>query len=60
MIVKCKDNKGVGDCPLNKYCFVRLSDRTISGCTLPFVLAGMIDQSEMVVEHTIRAEREEE
>ena len=60
MIVKCTDNNGVGDCPLKKFCFARLNDRTISGCTMPFVLAGMIDQSEMVVEHTIRVEREEE
>lgn len=60
MIVKCKDNNGVGDCPLKKFCFARLNDQTISGCGLPFLLAGMIDQSEVVVEHTIGAERKEE
>ena len=59
MIVKCNDNNGVGDCPLKKFCFARMNDRTISGCTMPFLLAGMIDQSEVVVEHTI-TEREEE
>lgn len=59
MIVKCKDNNGVGDCPLKHFCFARMNDRTISGCSLPFLLAGMIDQTEVVVEHTIGAEREE-
>lgn len=57
MIVKCTDNNGVGDCPLKRFCLPRMNDETISGCSLPFVLAGMIDQSEMVVEHTIRTER---
>lgn len=59
MIVKCNDNNGVGDCPLKKFCFARLNDRTISGCTMPFLLAGMIDQSEVVVEHYIAERREE-
>ena len=60
MIVKCNYNNGVGDCPLKMYCVVRINDPTISGCGLPFVLTGMIDQSEMVVEHTIRPEGKEE
>lgn len=59
MIVKCKDNNGVGDCPLKAFCFAQMNDPTISGCGLPFLLVGMIDQSEMVVEHTI-GERGEE
>ena len=59
MIVKCNDNNGIGDCPLKMLCFARMNDQTISGCGLPFVLAGMIDKSEMVVEHIISTEMKE-
>ena len=60
MIVKCKDNNGVGDCPYRPYCLPSLNDRTITGCSMPFVYAGLMDISEAVVEHTVQAEREEE
>ena len=58
MIVKCKDNGGIGDCPYRRYCLASLNDRTITGCNLPFVWAGMIDKSSGVVEHTVRKEHE--
>lgn len=60
MIVKCKDNNGLGDCPYRKYCLAAMNDRTITGCNLPFVWAGMIDKSDAVVQHTVREERKEE
>lgn len=53
MIVKCKDNNGIGDCPYRKYCLAAMNDRTITGCNLPFVWAGMIDKSAAVVQHTV-------
>lgn len=60
MIVKCSDNNGVGDCPYKKVCLPRLTDRTITGCTMPFVWTGLIDISEAVVEHTVTEKRKEE
>lgn len=60
MIVKCKDNNGIGDCPYKHVCFARIMDRTITGCTMPFVWTGLIDISEAVVEHTVKEERREE
>ena len=60
MIVKCNDNNGVGDCPYKPVCFARIMDRTITGCTMPFVWAGLIDISEAVVEHTVTEKRKEE
>lgn len=59
MIVLCKDNNGLGDCPYRKYCLAAMNDRTISGCNLPFVWAGMIDKSDAVVQHTVRERKEE-
>ena len=60
MIVKCNDNNGIGDCPYKPFCLPRLTDRTITGCTMPFVWTGLIDISEAVVEHTVKEERKEE
>ena len=60
MIVKCKDNDGVGDCPYKPFCLPRLNDRTITGCSMPFVWAGLIDASNATVEHTVKGERKEE
>ena len=59
MIAKCYDNGGIGDCPYCKLCLPRINDPTISGCSMPFVWAGMMDISEAVVEHTISTEKEE-
>lgn len=57
MIVKCLDNNGVGDCPYKPVCIARLTDRTITGCNLPFVWAGMLDKSQAVIEHTVTKEK---
>ena len=57
MIVKCLENNGVGDCPCKPYCLARLTDRTITGCNLPFVWAGMLDKSQAVIEHTVTKEK---
>lgn len=59
MIVKCRENGGVGDCPYCKLCLPRINDPTISGCSMPFVWAGMMDISEAVVEHTVSTKKEE-
>ena len=59
LIVKCKDNNGIGDCPYRKYCLAHVNDSTITGCTMPFVWAGMIDKSDAVVEYTVK-QREKE
>lgn len=59
MIVKCKDNNGIGDCPYKPYCLAAMNDRTITGCNLPLVWCGMIPQGSAVVEHTVREEKNE-
>lgn len=56
-IVHCKDNNGVGDCPYRRVCLAALNDRTITGCGLPFVEAGIIQKSQMMVEHTVRGKK---
>ena len=60
LIVRCKDNGGVGDCPYKPTCIARLTDRTITGCNLPLVWEGLIDKSQAVIEHTIQKEIEKE
>ena len=59
IVVKCKDNNGVGDCPLKEYCLARMNDRTIVGCNLPFLLTDTIEQLKVAVEHPTGAERKE-
>lgn len=59
MIAKCRENGGIGDCPFLKYCFARMNDPTISGCSMPFVWTGMMKISDAVVEHTVSTEKEE-
>ncbi len=54
MIIKCKDNNGVGDCPYRKFCLAAMNDRTISGCNLPLVWSGMVSKDMAVVEHTVK------
>ena len=55
MIVKCKTKiEGKTDCPMIKFCFARMTDRTISGCGLPLYMAGIIkDKQDIQVEHTV-------
>ena len=60
MIVKCNDNNGVGDCPYKWYCGARMSDGTITGCSMPLVVAGIMSLSQAVVERTVKEERKEE
>ena len=59
MIVKCIDNNGVGDCPCKNYCLARLTDGTVTGCSMPLVVAGIIDLSEAVIERTVKEERKD-
>lgn len=59
MIVHCRDNSSVGDCPYRRWCIARLNDRTITGCSMPFVWAGLISKDDAVVEHTVRGEKNE-
>lgn len=54
MIVKCKNNNGLGDCPYRRFCLASLNDRTISGCNLPFIWNGMMPKENAMVEHTIK------
>ena len=60
MIVKCKDNNGIGDCPYKRYCVARMNDPTVTGCSMPLVEVGIIKPSEAYVEHTVKEERKEE
>ena len=59
MIVKCRENGGVGDCPFLRSCLARMNDPTISGCSMPFVWTGMMKISDAEVEHTVSTEKEE-
>lgn len=62
MIVKCKTKlEGKTDCPMIKFCFARMVDRTISGCGLPLYLAGIIkSKQDIQVEHTVYKEQSNE
>ena len=58
MIVKCKAKlEGKTDCPMLRFCFARMADKTISGCGLPLYMAGVIkDKQDIQVEHTVYKE----
>ncbi len=58
MIVKCKTKlEGKDNCPMLRFCFARMADRTISGCGLPLYMAGVIkDKQDIQVEHTVYKE----
>ena len=58
MIVKCKDNNGLGDCPYRRFCLAAMNDRTITGCSLPFVWNGLMDIAGAVVQHTVHVQEE--
>lgn len=58
LIVHCKDNNGVGDCPYRRFCFASMNDPTITGCGLPFVTVGMIPKELMMVEHTAKVNKD--
>lgn len=54
-IVKCRATEdGKIDCPMIKTCLARLTDKTITGCGLPLVYAGIIKRHELMVEHTVK------
>lgn len=55
MIVKCIPKQtDKTECPMIKFCFARLTDRTITGCGFPLYEAGVIKREEIMVEHTVR------
>lgn len=54
MIVKCKNNPGVGDCIYRLFCLASLNDRSITGCNLPFVWAGITSMADAIVVHTVK------
>lgn len=60
MIVKCKDNGGLGDCPYRRFCIPPMIDKTITGCSLPFVWNGLAHESSAVVEHTVKEEKNDQ
>lgn len=61
MIVKCKaTSSDKTDCPMIRYCLARLSDRTITGCGVPLAYAGVIKSQDVMVEHTVRGENDED
>ena len=55
MIVKCK-SKEKSDCPMIHFCLARLTDPTITGCGIPLYQAGVIQKSDVRVEHTVSNE----
>lgn len=61
MIVKCipstEDKK---PCPMIHTCLARLTDGTITGCGVPLAYAGLIEPSDVQVEHTVRKEEADE
>lgn len=54
-IVKCISSKdGKASCPMIETCLARLTDETITGCGVPLAYAGLIESSDIVVEHTVK------
>ena len=61
MIVKCiPTQEDKEPCPLIKTCLARLTDGTITGCSLPLWWAGIISKDGIKVEHTISEEEDGE
>lgn len=57
MEVMCKSRRSdKTDCPYIRVCFARLTDPTITGCGLPLYMAGIINKSDIMVIHTVKAE----
>ena len=54
MIVKCISDNGEKQCPMIMTCLARLTDKSITGCGIPLWYCGMIPQSAIMVEHSIR------
>lgn len=54
MMVHCDTNYDLGNCPYKRFCFASMNDRTITGCNLPFVWAGMLPREAATVEHTVK------
>lgn len=54
MIVKCKPTQpGKERCPLIRFCIARMNDRTITGCGIPLLCAGLIRREQVEVEHAV-------
>lgn len=55
MIVKCKaSNADKSNCPMIDYCLARLTDMTITGCSVPLAYVGVIKSQDVMVEHTVK------
>ena len=60
MIVKCiPSEESKKPCPMIQTCLARITDRTITGCGIPLWYAGVISKDAVMVEHTIKEERNE-
>ena len=61
MIVKCKPTeKDKSPCPMIRCCMARMTDQTITGCGIPLFVAGIIKKEEIMVEHTVKREANDE
>lgn len=58
--LQCRHNNGMGDCPYIITCLARLTDRTITGCNLPFVWNGLIPKESAYVIHTVKGGDEDD
>lgn len=55
MTINCiAKTEGKENCPYLRVCLARLTDPTITGCGIPLYMAGVIDKSDIMVEHTVR------
>ena len=57
--IPCKV-QGVSECPYIKTCIARLNDRTVTGCGMAQYVNGLIKYDEIGVQHTVRAESEDD